>query len=137
MAESPVRETGPRRLQRRRTKGYRLPEGAVIVDRTTIWGNPFKAGEKIHRDSDLWPYIAETVPGGAAVLAAIAPMTAEQAVDLYAAWLIEQPPLMLRLGEIAGRDLACWCPLPAEGEPDHCHAAFLLQLTNDEEAPRG
>ena len=24
-----------------------------------------------------------------------------------------------------GRDVACWCPLPREGEPDWCHAAVL------------
>lgn len=29
------------RIQRRRVKGWRKPEGAVIVDRTSRWGNPF------------------------------------------------------------------------------------------------
>ncbi|HEX5568070.1 MAG TPA: DUF4326 domain-containing protein, partial [Streptomyces sp.] len=32
--------------------------------------------------------------------------------------------------ELRGRDLMCWCPLPAPGEPDHCHAAVLLELAN-------
>lgn len=31
----------PRRIQRRRTKGWRMPEGAVYVGRPTRWGNPF------------------------------------------------------------------------------------------------
>lgn len=30
--------------------------------------------------------------------------------------------------ELGGRDLACWCPLPEPGEPDHCHAQVLLRL---------
>jgi len=31
----------PQRLQRRRTKGWRMPPGAVYVGRPTEWGNPF------------------------------------------------------------------------------------------------
>jgi hypothetical protein len=34
----------PRGIQRRRTKGWVLPEGAVIVDRTSRYGNPFRIG---------------------------------------------------------------------------------------------
>lgn len=36
---------GPRRIQRRRTKGWRMPEGAVYVGRGSKWGNPYKVGE--------------------------------------------------------------------------------------------
>ena len=32
--------------------------------------------------------------------------------------------------ELAGRDLACWCPLPDPGEPDLCHAAIVLGAVN-------
>jgi hypothetical protein len=32
--------------------------------------------------------------------------------------------------KLHGRDLMCWCPLPAPGQPDHCHAAVLLRLAN-------
>ena len=32
----------PQRIQRKRTAGYRLPEGAVYVGRPTKWGNPFE-----------------------------------------------------------------------------------------------
>jgi hypothetical protein len=32
--------------------------------------------------------------------------------------------------ELRGLDLACWCPLPAEGEPDICHGAVLLEVAN-------
>lgn len=35
----------PRRIQQRRTKGWRKPEGAVAVGRGTRWGNPFKVGD--------------------------------------------------------------------------------------------
>jgi len=32
----------PKRIQRQRTKGWRMPERAVYVGRPTIYGNPFK-----------------------------------------------------------------------------------------------
>ncbi|XWO59890.1 DUF4326 domain-containing protein (plasmid) [Pseudomonas luteola] len=32
----------PARIQLRRTKGWRLPEGAVRVARPGKWGNPFR-----------------------------------------------------------------------------------------------
>ena len=34
----------PKRIQRKRTRGWRLPEGAVAVTRPTFWGNPFPVG---------------------------------------------------------------------------------------------
>jgi hypothetical protein len=34
----------PKRIQLRRTAGWRMPEGAVSVARPTKWGNPFKIG---------------------------------------------------------------------------------------------
>ncbi|WP_418952706.1 DUF4326 domain-containing protein [Streptomyces alboviridis] len=30
--------------------------------------------------------------------------------------------------ELVGKDLACWCAPPEEGEPDWCHAAVLLEF---------
>ncbi len=32
----------PARVQRRRKKGWRMPDNCVYVGRGTIWGNPFK-----------------------------------------------------------------------------------------------
>ena len=52
----------PHRIQRQRTAGWRLPEGAVYVGRPGKWGNPFKLGEDVARDSDLWPYIISLYP---------------------------------------------------------------------------
>jgi hypothetical protein len=39
--------TLPRRVRRERRKGWRKPEGAVIVDRTTRFGNPFTVADAI------------------------------------------------------------------------------------------
>lgn len=43
---------------------------------------------------------------------------------------IERTRLCKLLPELRGHNLACWCPLPEPGEPDHCHAAVLLELVN-------
>ena len=43
----------PKRIQRKRTKGWRMPPGAVYVGRPTKWGNPWRpvtiAGGRILR----------------------------------------------------------------------------------------
>ena len=35
-----------RRIQRRRTRGWRMPAGAKYVGRGSRWGNPFKDGSR-------------------------------------------------------------------------------------------
>jgi hypothetical protein len=54
----------PKRIQLRRTKGWRMPPNTVKVDRSTKWGNPWTAAnsgsvDPIHRVScetiPLWP----------------------------------------------------------------------------------
>ncbi len=41
----------PKRVQRKRTKGWRMPDRrhAVYVGRPTIWGNPFKGEGAVER----------------------------------------------------------------------------------------
>jgi len=107
----------PKRIKRRRTKGWRMPEGAVYVGRPSKWGNHY---------------------GVSGVT------TAAKAVEMYLD-LIDRVshstvnPLMLHDGlgvwdrdiyanirrDLAGRDLVCWCPLD---QP--CHADLLLYLAN-------
>ncbi|MGW4843119.1 DUF4326 domain-containing protein [Nocardia brasiliensis] len=50
--------------------------------------------------------------------------TRAEVIEKYRAWLVEQPDLMARLAELAGRRLGCWCaPLP-------CHAQILAALAD-------
>jgi Domain of unknown function (DUF4326) len=120
--------TVPRRIQRRRTAGWKLPEGAICVTRPGKWGNPFVVGEAIERDSDLWPYIADLVPGiddelfPGAKLSSVTLSRAEDAVEAHFRWFLEQPALMITVErELGGHDLACYCK---PGAP--CHADTLL-----------
>src|SRR5262245_4751706 len=38
------RDKMPKRIQRRRTKGWRIPPNTVCIGRPGKWGNPFKVG---------------------------------------------------------------------------------------------
>ncbi|MFD5910293.1 DUF4326 domain-containing protein [Streptomyces massasporeus] len=124
--------TTPTRIQRRRTKGWRTPTGAVYVGRPTRFGNPARI---VRADHGLVVQWGET--GGSV---GVWPNEAEArryATEVYRSWIslpeqAEQFGLFRAL--LHGRDLTCWCPLPADGQPDHCHAAVLLQLVNEESA---
>lgn len=116
----------PKRIQLRRTKGWRLPEGAVIVDRRTRWGNPYVVHNCDHRCDETdridCPTRAATDQAGAVRLyrhAVLFPMSDDPKVP---------SPEEIRDG-LAGRDLACWCALSAP-----CHADVLIEIANAEEA---
>ncbi len=108
----------PRRIQRKRTKGWRMPEGAVYVGRPTRWANPYRAG-------------LQWTPSGERNA------TPEEAVRCYVTWLrhemyMDCTVLPSLVAELRGHDLACWCPL---GAP--CHADVLLELANREDNDDG
>lgn len=129
--------SAPVRIQRRRTAGWRMPAGAVYVGRPTKWGNPFGAGMFQHvrmvsvrvRPNDLTNAYGDMVFRDM-------PISLETALSLYRdclqlvdpVWSAPQP-LDVTVDdvrrELAGRDLACWCPLD---QP--CHAEVLLELAN-------
>lgn len=122
----------PKRIQRRRTKGWRKPEGAVIVDRTSRWGNPFRIVRASHGLVVQWSGVTEGAPVGVWPSEVAA---REFAVNAYRSWINQPEQDHLRTlarDLLCERDLVCPCPLPAEGESDHCHAAYLIELANGE-----
>lgn len=128
----------PRRIQRRRIKGWSAADASTsehgyrYVGRGTRYGNPW--------------VVVETPDGWAASWTEGARMSAppddrrwapansryaghEAAVYLYAEWIADQPKLLAVIrGELAARDLLCWCPpaLP-------CHADVLLAAAAGED----
>lgn len=106
-----------KRIQLRRTKGWRKPEGCVNVARPTKWGNPFKWSNYTQFADEQKKYAA---------------------MRDYENWLEGQPLVIIKpkqrqwilahLHELAGKDLACWCK---PGDP--CHADVLLELANQGE----
>lgn len=104
----------PNRIQRRRTRGWRKPENAVIVSRPSQYGNPCKIAtmeEMGYHD----PHAA--------------------AADYYERWLRgnrfgsrddeRRERILAALPNLRGRDLACTCRLDQV-----CHADILLRWAN-------
>lgn len=104
----------PVRIQRRRTKGWRMPPNTVSVTRPGRWGNPFYWKEGLDAGDPEW------AKGTAAML--------------YGEWVLHphrfpergKPPAVSEIKrELRGKNLACFCK---ESEP--CHAEFLLGVAN-------
>ena len=114
----------PLRIQRRRTRGWRMPAGAVSVARPGPWGNPFVPGQA-----------SQVIPGRQVE-------DKRHAAALYAGFAPQQPRLVAAArAELKGKDLACWCrlcELHRDGLPlgtrcpwcEPCHADTLLELAN-------
>lgn len=106
-----MQEIKPIRLQRSRTKGYKMsysPNGLenVYVGRPTKWGNPFKigdtfAGVKIDRDLSI---------------------------ELFKNYhLVENKFYIEKVKDrLRGKNLVCWCPLDVP-----CHADILIKIANE------
>jgi hypothetical protein len=118
----------PQRIRLRRTKGWRKPDGAIVVARPSKWGNPFVVGEWITPDDPRWEWLVTPDDPPSLTLAGFARvrLMRETAVKVYGWWLIQQPDLMLALHELTGHDLACWCRVDQA-----CHADVLLDLANE------
>lgn len=86
----------PKRIQLSRKKGWRKPEGAVVVARPTKWGNPFSIAE-YGRELAVKNYRMR-----------VTGLISIGAVDLS----------LLR-----GKDLCCWCPLD---QPCHADVLLEL-----------
>lgn len=117
-----------KRIQRKRTKGWRMPENTVYVGRPTKWGNPFKVGinyrniawlECMYHDMPPEQFQKEKMQG-------ISPRDIDEILGLYRLHLLTQIRISGwkgYLGELKGKDLACWFPLSSP-----CHADILLEF---------
>ncbi|RYJ29377.1 phage protein [Streptomyces sp. L-9-10] len=116
----------PTRIQRRRTKGWRKPDNCVIVTRPSRFGNPFTLAGAME-------WLGAETPEQARETCALAFKSWVSGSDDW--WMgaeaaATRKRLVEALPELRGKDLACYCPLPEPGAPDHCHAAVLLALAN-------
>lgn len=103
----------PKRIHRKRTKGWKMPKGAVSVTRPGKWGNPFVVSPT-------------RKPGSRTGVCYFAVQTTEEAVETYREMLKQTPAMVVEaIAELGGKDLACFCKLT---EP--CHADVLLEIAN-------
>lgn len=137
----------PKRIQRKRAKGWAAPEGAVYVGRGSRWGNPFRVylcdccGHwDVIDDNGVTYHVDHAVARGEAsptgiILDPSPPPVGEaqrreaaaHAVELFemdlTAWGSAAFTADQVRAELAGKDLMCWCDLASP-----CHADVLLAL---------
>lgn len=118
----PSPDDTPKRIQLRRTKGWRKPEGAIVVARPSKWGNPFTIAGAIESE-----FASDEA---AARVLCVEAFRSVIRWGMHSEWWHFNNATRIEwmrdhLGELRGHDLACWCPLD---QP--CHADVLLELAN-------
>ena len=137
----------PQRIQRKRTKGWKMPPNTVSVTRPGKWGNPFD-----FRSSDCcWLALSYGCRGDrpgrqeASVKAFrewVTPLAKDQKMVRYERgvrfgseeknfqigprFIVGPPPTCEEIrAELKGKNLACFCEIGAA-----CHADVLLEIAN-------
>ncbi len=100
----------PKRIQRKRTKDWRLPPNTVCVTRPGKFGNPFKVGET-WTEIDGTKHVIDS------------PETAVEEFKNYMAAMLRKDPHYV--DALRGKTIACWCEVGAA-----CHGDVLLELAN-------
>jgi hypothetical protein len=119
----------PRRLQRKRTKGFKLPEGTVVCTRPGVLGNPFVGDSAISAyramlDGTLW---SETCGGFYDEDKCYNELyfigTTRLSIDRCEEY--DRDKILARIAEVRGMNLACYC-----GLNDPCHVDVILEFAN-------
>lgn len=101
----------PVRVQRKRTKGWRMPPNTVYVGRPSRWGNPFKDMKYAY---DRYKLVAE------------------YSLRNYGQGPNPTEYIDTVRKHLRGKNLACWCPLRDKyGKIVPCHADILLKIANE------
>jgi len=77
----------------------------VLIDRTTIWGNPYS-----HQEGTLAKYKVTS---------------RKKAIAKYRQYILNNKELMSRLDELKDKVLGCWC------SPKSCHGDILVDLCDN------
>lgn len=121
----------PKRIQMSRQRPWRADNpGAVKIDRTTKYGNPFTVKRERCEDAAKdWCWVVSRAPRGRIVQH----FDTEDEARAYAVKMFRKVVVSGQLPftvadlkrELRGRDVACWCA------PDSaCHGDPILELAN-------
>lgn len=104
----------PIAVQRKRTRGYRLPPNTKSVTRPGPYGNPYKIGDRFPERLSVYKWYGDGT------------ITADNCIPAFEAYaenrVLSEPEW---LEPLRGFNLACFCPLDAP-----CHRNPLLILAN-------
>lgn len=116
--------TKPQRIQRKRTKGWRMPEGAVCVDRSTRFGNPFPVD--CYGQAGAVDKFRRLMTGNMSAREMSESSRSDRWSDSGGISLVSVRGFIKDdLAALRGKDLVCWC---RPNQP--CHADVLLELAN-------
>ncbi|MEZ4941801.1 MAG: DUF4326 domain-containing protein [Saprospiraceae bacterium] len=130
------------RIQRKRTKGWRMPPNTISVTRPGKFGNPFIKGNWVPEEFDEMylsydkfencPDYLDNLDFLTYAVRGHEISTNEDAVRLfeqYLSYLKDKKPEVFNQWkvELKGKNLACFCPLDVP-----CHADVLLSVFNDD-----
>ena len=107
-------KNNPTRIQRKRTKCWRMPENTVYVGRGTEWGNPFVIGRDGTAKECIEKYLDHVMPY----------RDRGKNIGMAKPYLWEMSLAYIR-EKLRGKNLACWCALDRP-----CHADVLLEIAN-------
>lgn len=128
----------PIRVQRKRSKGFRLPPNTISVCRPGRFGNPFRVEDLL---AEVREKVALTEPPNQKAVQQAAQQLAverfeqglqnpeslavDEAIKQRFRWMRSHLDLLKR------KNLACFCPLlTSSGEPNPCHVDVLLVYSN-------
>ena len=119
----------PKRIQRQRAKGWKMPEGAVYVGRPGKFGNPFPVDiYGAERAVDLFRrwLLGDMSSSELASMSRSDRWSTPPGISLWTVrrWVLDDLPVL------QGKTLACWC---RPGTP--CHADVLLALASNAKKP--
>ena len=112
-----------KRIQRKRTKGWKMPKNTIYVGRGSKWGNPYKVG---------WccktPYEYKIVKNNEHACSLFESYAISYQSDKIINGLVQSMDILINgnsIKELSGKNLACWCRLD-----EKCHADIILKLAN-------
>ena len=74
----------------------------VYIGRPSIWGNPYS-----HKEGTLAEFKVST---------------RKEAIEKYRIYLLNNPDLLLKIEELRGKTLGCWC------KPKSCHGDVIIEV---------
>lgn len=116
----------PKRIQRKRIKGWKMPKNTVYVGRPGYYGNPFT--EEICGTKERAVMLYELCVKDEQLKGLTFPMTKKELKASNKKWkdFADMPSIPIIQTFLKGKHLACWCKI---GDP--CHADILLKLANE------
>lgn len=117
----------PERIQRKRSKDWRMPENTVYVGRPSKWGNPWRVETALKSGLFKVEAVSQVVVTEfeAWLTRETSPNDEHLGYWIKPEMIAQKEYILSHLQELRGKNLACWCPV---GQP--CHADVLLRLAN-------